>query len=185
VKGIGYSALTAVSFGALISFFPIYFEHLFGTSYAKNLVISIILLILVTFPLTFFGRLADKYSYKKILIYCTSLIILLILTLRYLKVDSYYSFGIVVMLAVLFSCLYAILPFILTDLFPASLRFTGTALTFNIADSFEGLTPVAAFYILHVSGSQNTYFWVLIICALISLGTYLTIKVKPVAHAEG
>jgi MFS family permease len=184
LKGIGYSALTAVSFGALISFFPLYFENLFGTTYQKNLIFSIALLVLITVPLTFFGRLADKYSYKKILIYCTSLIILLILVLRFMNIDSLFAMLVCIVLAILFSCLYAILPFLLTDLFPDSLRFTGTALTFNVADSFEGLTPVAALYLLNISESPGSYFWILLICALISLGTYLTIKEKPSSFAE-
>lgn len=184
LKGIGYSAIPSVSFGALTSFFPIYFEEFLGASYSKNLVILIVILIVVTIPLTFFGKLADKYDYKKILVSCTAFIIFLMLLLRFLGIDSFGSLIICTLLAISFSCLYAILPFILTDLFPTSLRFTGIALTFNIADSFEGFTPVAALYLLHISERQAPYFWILIICALISLGSYLTIENKKEQYSK-
>jgi hypothetical protein len=61
-------------------------------------------------------------------------------------------------------------------LFPAPLRFTGIGLAFNIADIFEGLTPAAAIYFLHSTNSQNVYFWSVIVCCLISLLSYSTIK---------
>ena len=176
LKGIGYSAIPSVSFGALTTFFPFYFEELIGANYSKSLVILIAILVLITIPLPFFGRLADKYNYKNILIYCTLLAILFMCLLHFLRVDSLLAVTIFILLVLSFACLYAILPFILTDLFPAPLRFTGIGLTFNIADSLEGFTPAAALYLMHMSVTQTSYFWISIICALISLGTYLTIK---------
>ncbi|MGB7978549.1 MAG: MFS transporter [Chlamydiales bacterium] len=176
VKGICYSAIPSVSFGALAYFFPIYLGNLLGTSYSMNLVILIIVLVLITIPLPFFGKLADKYDYKKILINCTSLIIVLMISLHFFRLDYVISLAICVFLAISFSCLYAILPFILTDLFPTPLRFSGIGLTFNIADSLEGLTPATALYLLHVTESQTSYFWILLICSFISLGSYLMIQ---------
>lgn len=179
LKGIGYSAIPSVSFGAIIFFFPFYFENIFGTNYLSNLAILIFTLLLITIPLPFFGKLADKYSYKKILIICTiAIIVLMLLFHYYINTTSINSIIILFMLAISFSCLYAILPFILTDLFPSPLRFTGIALTFNIADIFEGFTPAAALYLLHATENQNYFFWILIICSIISLAFYSTIKEK-------
>ncbi len=178
VKGIGYSAITTISFGALILFFPIYFEKVFHTSYLKNLVALIVVLFLITIPLPIFGRFADKYSYKKMLIFSSILILFLLLSLHFIKIDSYFTLVVGVPLALSFCCLYALLPFILTDLFPAQLRFTGIGLAFNISDSLEGLAPLVALCLLNFSENQVLYFWIVIICTLISLGSYLTIKEK-------
>jgi len=117
-----------------------------------------------------------KYDYKKMLLKCSLIIIVLMLMLHFLKIDPLFSLLICIVLAICFSCLYAILPFILTDLFPSSLRFTGIALTFNIADSFEGFTPVAALFLLHLPAGESFYFWILIVCAIISFCSYLSIR---------
>jgi len=175
-KGVAYSAIPSVSFGALISFFPIYFQDSLGTSYSQSLFILIMILAIVSIPLPFFGRLADKYDYKKMLICSTSLIIVLLSILSFLRVDSVYALIICLLISILFSCLYAILPFILTDLFPTSLRFTGIALTFNIADSLEGITPAVGFYLLSSVKSSSVYSFILIICSIISLASYFKIK---------
>lgn len=87
-KGVAYSAIPSVSFGALISFFPIYFQNLLGTNYTHSLVILIVILLLVSIPLPFFGRLADKYDYKKLLVYSTVLIILMISVLAFLEITG-------------------------------------------------------------------------------------------------
>lgn len=175
-KGIGYSAITSTSFAALAVFVPIYFERVLGVGYSDNLTIMIVTLIIMTIPLPFFGRLADKYNYKAILVSCSFLILLLLLSLPFVLVGSLLSLIICACLVILFACLYAILPFILTDLFPTQLRFTGLALTYNLADSIGSITPVAALYLLRFSESQILYFWVFVICSIISLMSYLTIK---------
>ncbi len=175
-KGIGYSAITSTSFAALAVFIPVYFEHVLGKDYSSNLMIMIGTLLLMTIPLPFFGRLADKYNYKSILISCTTLILFLLLLLPFILIGSVSSLIICICLVILFTCLYAILPFILTDLFPTQLRFTGLALTYNLADSIGSITPVAALYLLRFSGSHTVYFWIFVICSIISLGSYLAIK---------
>lgn len=181
--GIGYSAITSSSFAALSTFFPIYFENILGISYSNNLIILIATLILITIPLPFFGKLADKYNYKKILIYCISIVLLLITILWSSPEKSQYSIIVYICLAIALSCLYAILPFILTDLFPTPLRFTGIALTYNLADSIGSITPVAALYLLQHSGNQQVYFWILIACSTVSLMSYLSIKTrKTLSH---
>ncbi len=176
-KGIGYSAITSSSFAALSAFFPLYFDALFGTDHSINLMLSIAVLVLVTLPLPFFGKLADKYNYKTILIFCSVLILLLLMVLRLLPMGSLYALSICICLTLSFACLYAILPFILTDLFPTQLRYTGIAITYNLADSIGSLTPVAGIYLLQFAGNQMIYFWILALCTLISLGFYMAIKV--------
>jgi MHS family proline/betaine transporter-like MFS transporter len=141
------------------------------------------MLLLVSIPLPIFGKLADKYSYKKMLIYSTASIIFLITTLCFLKINSFLALFVCILVMIAFACLYAILPFILTDLFPSSLRFTGIALTFNIADSLEGLTPVIGFYLLHTTKNSTVYFSVLILFSIISLLSYFKIKYKKVNNA--
>ncbi len=184
LKGIGYSAITSISFGVLTAFFPIYFQESLGISYVNTLFILIFIIVLNTLPLPFFGMLADKYDYKKILVFCSVFIVILMTMFSFLNMSSPLELIVCVALIISFSCLYAILPFILTDLFPSSLRFTGLGLTYNIADSLGAFTPVAAIYLWHFAEGKEFYFWILIMSALISLGTYLTIDNKNRHLAE-
>lgn len=177
-KGIGYSAVTSSSFAALTAFIPIYFDKVLGIHYSNNLIIMIVTLIVLTIPLPFFGRLADKYDYRSILISSTTLIFLFLMILSFLHIGSAASLIICACLVLLFACLYAILPYILTDLFPTPLRYTGIALTYNLADSLGSITPVAAVYLLQFSTNQTAYILILAACSIISLATYLSINNK-------
>lgn len=179
LHGIGYSAVTSVSFGMLISFLPTYFSKILGTNYLNNLTYTLLILVLVTVPLTFFGKLADRYyNYKHMLLISTGIIIILLSFLHFFSLNTIASFTIFGLIALSCACLYAILPFILTDLFPASIRFTGVGLTFNIADIFEGISPVIGFYFAQSYKNSLVYYWIFIVCALISFYSYL--KIKPV-----
>jgi hypothetical protein len=59
---------------------------------------------------------------------------------------------------------------ILTDLFPTRVRFTGVALSFNVAFTiFSGLTPLVATSLIQATGSVTAPAFVLIGCGLLTL----------------
>lgn len=181
LKGIAFCLLSVVSFAVLSSLFPVYFNQVLGTSYSLNLTITLILLIMVTIPLTFFGKLGDKYNYKHMMIGAILSLMFLIAVMRIpdIRASLFLCIILAVVIALLFSCLYALLPYLLANLFPTYLRFTGVGLSYNLADSvLGGFTPVVALYLLPLTGREAAYFWIMEICALISLGAFLTIKDK-------
>jgi hypothetical protein len=59
---------------------------------------------------------------------------------------------------------------ILTDLFPTRVRFTGVALSFNVAFTlFSGLTPLVATSLIQSTGSVTAPAFVMIGCGMLTL----------------
>lgn len=66
---------------------------------------------------------------------------------------------------------------LLTDLFPTPIRFTGVALSFNIAFTlFSGMSPLAATSLIRETGDPLSPAWLLIACALLTLGGSLALR---------
>ena len=59
---------------------------------------------------------------------------------------------------------------LLTDLFPTRIRFTGVALSFNIAFTvFSGMSPLAATSLIKETGDPISPAWLMMACALLTL----------------
>jgi MHS family proline/betaine transporter-like MFS transporter len=180
-KGILFCLLNSVGFYLISILFPVYFTVILGINYDKNLIISIALLLLTTIPLPFIGMLGDHISNKKILIFSTILIILLLYPLYILIPD--YSAVISSIVAVLFilafTCLSALIPYRFAVLFPTTVRYTCVGISYNIVDGIlGGFSPVIALIFLSRSNSQASCYWILLISAVISLASYFLIDEK-------
>ncbi|MEI8300751.1 MAG: MFS transporter [Chlamydiota bacterium] len=179
--GVLFCTLNSASFYWLSINVSMSFEAIFGTSYEHNLILTCILLLFITIPLPFFGMLADHYSVKKMLIYSTIGTIILIYPLH-MSIHHASLKGMVISIALfclLFTCISALIPYILCDLFPTYVRFTCTAFSFNLVDALiGGFTPTIALCLLRFTGNQNSFCWFLLLCALISLIAYCQIPAK-------
>jgi hypothetical protein len=59
---------------------------------------------------------------------------------------------------------------LLTDLFPTRVRFTGVALSFNVAFTvFSGMSPLAATSLIRQTGNPVSPAWLMIACSLLTL----------------
>jgi len=180
-KGILFCALNSSAFYLLTVNFSVYLGQLLGESYSNNLLSAIALLVLITVPLPYFGRLADKFDNRKLLVYSMIGIIALLFPLYVAVANDY-----VVLLAValflfciLFTMLSTLIPFLLPDLFPTRVRFTCVGVSFNLADATLGsFTPVISMYLVHFTGRQESFCWYLLFCSLLSLAAYLCLP-KP------
>jgi len=181
LTGILYCALNSSAFYLLTINIPVYFGEILQISYSNNLIITTALLILITAPLPFFGKLADKFSNKKMLVISTLGIIFLLYPLYYsITHPSLILMGTIMLLfCIFFTCLSALIPYIMSDLFPTRVRFTCVGISFNIVDALiGGFTPVIALYLLHLTGQQGAFCWFLLFCALLSLSAFVMMKEK-------
>lgn len=81
------------------------------------------------------------------------------------------------------SIMSGLYPVILSKMFPTSVRFSGTAICYNISYAiFGGLSPIAATYFIESHGDYLAPAWVIIIACLLSL-LGLAIAKKP-QHAS-
>lgn len=179
LKGFLFCALNSSSFYLISVNFPIYFGKILGISYQNNLLITISLLIIMTIPLPIFGKLADHYSNKKMLI--SSMIgIILLLYPFYLAIDmgSIYMISIsMILLCILISCSSALIPYIVADLFPTHDRFTCTAVSFNLADAIlGGFSPFLALYIAQYTKGFTSFLIIVLGGSILSLISYLYLK---------
>jgi MHS family proline/betaine transporter-like MFS transporter len=184
--GILFCALNSSAFYLLTVNFPVYFGQVLGIEYSNNLILTMFLLLLITLPLPFFGKLADKYNNKKMLIWSTIGMIILLYPLYYSIIhNSLLIMGIVmVFFSLLFTLLSALIPYILPDLFPTHVRFTCVGLSFNLVDAIVGgFTPAIVLYLLHFTGNQASFCWWLLLCSLASLIAFSMMK-EP-RHSNG
>jgi hypothetical protein len=135
--------------------------------------------VVTTLLLPVFGILGDRFNLRTIFLICVTSIIGLLLPLYiFMNNMNYYGIAIIGILYVIpITCITALLPFLLTDLFPISVRFTCVGLTFNIADAIiGGFTPGIALILIDLTGNQGAFCWLILVCAFISLISYLQIK---------
>ena len=185
--GALFCIFDSAAFYLISSLFPIYFGRLLGTSPSDNLIITILLLILNTIPLPLFGILGDKFSNKKMLIYSSIGVIVLLLPLYIGVTNSSLSLviAIAIVFSILFACISALIPYLLSSLYPTPVRFTCLGFTFNMVDSVVGgFTPIVALYLLKYTGNEASFCWVLLVTALISMCSYFAIKDKKASDSN-
>ena len=65
---------------------------------------------------------------------------------------------------------FALLPSLLADMFPRSIRFTGIGLSFNLCNSLVGgMTPLVALWIVKATGHEASFLMVYPLLATIFL----------------
>lgn len=176
VKGILFCALNSSAFYLLSVNLPSLFVTTIGTS---NPIFTICFLLFITLPLPLFGYLGDKFDNRKLLVGSTIAMMILLYPL-YQGINSSPSWliiGTILLYGLFFTWLSALIPFIVADLFPTDVRFTCTAVSFNLADAvIGGFTPFAALILVNHTQNSASFIWILFFCSILSLSSYLFIK---------
>lgn len=177
--GFLFCALNSSAFYLLSVNFPVSLGQILNTSYLDNLVITILLLLVITIPLPYFGKLGDLYSNRKMLIGSTLGILALLYPL-YLSIQQCVAIPMGIFLlffALFFTILSALIPYIMCPLFPTSVRFTCVAVSFNVVDAvIGGFTPALTLYLYDLTGEQASFCWILLGTGLLSLISYFWIR---------
>jgi MHS family proline/betaine transporter-like MFS transporter len=177
--GTAFGVVNAATFYLIASYIPTYFHKTLGLDSWVDLTVTLFILGLTTILLPYFGKLGDKYKTKKLLIGSTLFIIALLYPM-YLAINQihYLWIGIIGVLFIIpITCITALLPFILTNLFTTSVRFTCVGMSFNLADGIVGgFTPAIALFLFHLTGSQAGFCWFILLCSIVSLISYFKIK---------
>lgn len=177
--GTAYGALNASTFYLVASFIPIYFDNVIGLGRLENTIIILSILLISTILLPFFGMLGDRISIRKILVVCavTILIMLIPLYISIVKENliSIATLGFLFIFPI--TCITALIPYLLTHLFPTSVRFTCVGLSFNLADGIiGGFTPAISLFLLQLTGSQAAFCLYILLTGVVSLAAYTQIK---------
>ncbi|MFA6119338.1 MAG: MFS transporter [Parachlamydiales bacterium] len=173
--GTAYGVINASTFYLIATYIPTYFNITIGISSQINAIISFSILFITTILLPVFGIIGDKFSNRKIMISSALMIIFLLYPL-YLAIDNknLLLIGIIGFLSIFpITCITALIPYLLADLFPTNIRFTGVGLAFNLADGIVGgFTPAISLILLKYVPNEAAFCWFILICSIVSLHFY-------------
>ncbi|VVC75750.1 Proline/betaine transporter [Aquicella siphonis] len=117
------------------------------------------------------GVLADKWGYRNLYLMGTTLLVLL--TFPLFMLFNQHNLTWVIMSYMLFSLLFGFIPgsysAILSGLFPTSVRYSGIAMSYNLAFAvFGGLSPVICTFAIHTFNSVLAPAYYVMLMAMLS-----------------
>lgn len=178
VKIMVLGLLNSAGFYILCAVFPIYIGQ-------NGVLSGLSVLILGSIFIPFIGYLGDRFNNKKMLIASVIGIILILYPMYFFGQHSHNVFLAIFFIAfILFlSVSAALLPYRFAALFPANIRFTGVGIGFNLGDGVLGsLSTVLAFILMSKLNSLLPCYLIIFICAILSLLAMFTIKEEDAKH---
>ncbi|NMM93628.1 MFS transporter [Bifidobacterium sp. DSM 109957] len=168
----GACMLNAVGFYAVLTYLPTYLSDTVGMDVAQSGTITTVCLVSYVFMVFFMGHISDKFGRKKVLIgACVAFIALTVPAFLILNTASFVP----VLIVELAMCLTltandGTLSSYLTETFPTSVRFTGFAFSFNLANAiFGGTSAFVATGLIALTGSSIAPAWYMVVVAAIAL----------------
>ncbi|HET8604789.1 MAG TPA: MFS transporter [Marmoricola sp.] len=172
LRALGAALLNAVAFYVLLSYMPTYLSEELGFGATESFVATTIAL--VTYICFIFGTgvLSDRYGRKTMLIGAS--VLFAVLTVPAFALLDSSGFVMIVVLQVFLGAMLTLndgtLPSFLAELFPTHVRYTGFAVSFNVANAlFGGTAPFVATLLIKLTGSNLAPAWYLVAAALVSL----------------
>jgi MFS family permease len=174
VVGVGILAVTA-GFNGLLFAMPAYLERTMGYEAIQAIEAQNVALIIMSFGLLFIAALSDRMSRKALALIGTTLLIAL--SWPFFSAAEAHSVNLLALFAVggiVGSICAGTVIAISADLFPTRIRFSGVALSYNIAFTlFSGLAPVVATLLAQRTGVAATAAYYMIGCAALSFAAAL------------
>jgi len=178
LRGIGIYLSVTVPFYTLTVFLNGYMVSGLGIMARDAYNISSICMVLMIILIPFTAHFTDVYGRKTILQVITVVYMLSAFPLFILMNKGGYGNVLASMLifTVVISCFISAVPALLVELFPTSVRYTGMALSYNIAAILGGFTPMIETWLIKETGNNNMMASYIILCAVISFISFLGYK---------
>lgn len=168
----GACVLNAVGFYAVLTYLPNYLETtLHYDPSAASAITTIVLVVYIGF-IFLSGRISDKVGRKKMLIgACVGFIVL---TVPAFMLLSTLNFAVILCVELVMCLLLTIndgtLASYLTETFPTDVRYSGFALSFNLANAiFGGSASFISFWLIDITGNDIAPAWYMVAIAVIAL----------------
>lgn len=175
ITGTAFGVVDAAIFYLVATYIPTFISDQLHLSSNSDLVISFGIMLITTVLLPVFGYIGDKYSNRKILIFSTLLLLTLIAPL-YFAINSknliaLFVLGLLFLIPIV--SITSLIAYLLGNLFPPQVRFTGIGISVNLSDGIiGGFTPSIALFLTWITGMQASFLGYVAICTLISLWSY-------------
>ena len=168
----GACMLNAVGFYAVLTYLPTYLSDTVGMDATQSGTITTICLVAYVFMVFFMGHISDRFGRKKVLIgACVAFITLTVPAFMVLNTASFWPVLIVELaMCATLTANDGTLSSYLTETFPTSVRFTGFAFSFNLANAiFGGTSAFVATGLIALTGSSIAPAWYMVAVAVIAL----------------
>nr|WP_225431576.1 MFS transporter [Bifidobacterium platyrrhinorum] len=172
VISFGACVLNAVGFYTVLTYLPTYLSDTVGMDATKSGTITTICLVAYVFMVFGMGHISDMFGRKKVLIgACVAFIALTVPAFLILNTSGFLPVLIVELaMCATLTANDGTLSSYLTETFPTSVRFTGFAFSFNLANAiFGGTASFVATGLIALTGSSIAPAWYMVGVAAIAL----------------
>ena len=167
----GACVLNAVGFYAVLTYLPNYLETTLNYPPSDASTITTIVLVVYIAFIFLSGRISDKVGRKKMLIgACVGFIVFTVPAFMLLGTMNFW----VILIVELFMCLLltindGTLASYLTETFPTDVRYSGFALSFNLANAiFGGSASFISFWLIDLTGNAIAPAWYMVAIAVVA-----------------
>ncbi len=172
IVSFGACMLNAVGFYAVLTYLPTYLETAVGMTAESSQIATTISLVAYVAFVFISGKISDTFGRKKMLI--TACVLFVVLTVPAFMLLNTADFVIVLIVELIMCFVLTIndgtLSSYLTETFPTDVRYTGFALSFNLANAiFGGTAAMISTWLISVTGSTIAPAWYMVIISLIAL----------------
>jgi MHS family proline/betaine transporter-like MFS transporter len=188
VLAVGAVLLNAVGFYVILSYMPTYLSEELGFGATESFFATTIALATYIGFIFLTGLASDRFGRKKVLM--TASVTFIIFTVpAFMLLDSG-SFAVVLLVQIALGAMLTLndgtLPSFLAELFPTRIRYSGFAVSFNLANAvFGGTAPFMATLLIGLMHTKLAPAWYLVAAAVVSLVAVLRAKEtshRPLAH---
>ena len=172
VISFGACVLNAVGFYAVLTYLPNYLETTLNYDPASASIITNIVLVVYIGFIFLSGRISDRLGRKKMLI--AACVGFIVLTIPAFMLLSTMNFVIILVVELVMCLLLTIndgtLSSYLNETFPTDVRYSGFALSFNLANAiFGGSASYISFWLISVTGNNIAPAFYMVFIAVIAL----------------
>lgn len=172
VLALGVALLNAVAFYVVLSYMPTYLSEELGFGATESFLATTVALATYIGFIFGTGILSDRFGRKKMLASAAAAFIVLTVP-AFMLLDTG-SFAIILVIEILLGAMLTLndgtLPSFLAELFPTRVRYSGFAVSFNLANAiFGGTAPFVCTLLISQTGNKLAPAFYLIGAAVISL----------------
>jgi MFS family permease len=159
------------AFNGLLFAMPSFLPQVMGYTPNESIQAQNLCLIITSFGLLFTAWLGDRIPRHRIL--GLGAFVILVFSVPFFSAAANHSVNIFLLFAaagIAASLIHGPMSCVAADLFPTRIRFSGVAVSFNLAFSvFSGIAPLTATWLVKSTGSPASAGWFMAVCALLTL----------------
>lgn len=168
----GAVLLNAVGFYVILSYMPTYLSEEVGLGATESYLATTVALATYIGFILLTGMASDRFGRKRVLI-CASVLFILFTVPLFMLLDTG-VFATVLLVQIVLGAMLTLndgtLPSFLAEMFPTKVRYSGFAVSFNLANAlFGGTAPFVATLLIRETGNDLAPAWYLAAAAFVSL----------------